>query len=71
MKKSVTIEIDEEIFNSLNQRAKKQFFSLKEMIEDILRRSVISSKKKISAYKKLDDPLVDIFSKNKYKKRKR
>ena len=69
MKKRVTIELDEKVISRLQKRANKNAFSLKEMIEDILRRSAMSSKLS-STSGTCDDALVEIFSR-KTKKRKK
>lgn len=73
-KKRVTIELDSEIITKLEKRAKKNVLSLREQIEDIVRRSAISSRISSSSGK-CDDTLVEIFSrktkKKKIKKRKR
>lgn len=58
----ITINLEKEELKILNKRAKKNFLTLKEQIEDIIRRSCIRTSK--GAYKpiKVDDPLVPIFS---------
>ena len=68
-KKRVSIELDSKIISKLERRAKRNAFSLKELIEDIIRRSALSSR--ISSISgKSDDSLVEIFSR-KTKKRKK
>ena len=59
----ITIDITDEEKSVLKKRADKNYFSLKEQIEDIVRRSCISTKKN-SGIKpvKCDDKLVGIFS---------
>ena len=74
MKKSVTIQLEEEVFKILKKRSKKKFLTVKELIEDTIRRSTISYKKRRRPVK-VDDRLVAIFSKQnkgprKYKKKK-
>lgn len=61
----VSIELSDKEIETLEKRAKKNFLSLKEQIEDIIRRSVIRGKS--SGYKaiKPDDRLVGIFSREK------
>jgi len=63
---SITINLDEDEKKILEKRAKKNLFSLKEQIEDILRRSAIRTKKG-KGYKaiKIDDKLVTAFSREK------
>jgi len=59
----ITVDITDEEKSVLKKRADKNYFSLKEQIEDIIRRSCISTKKR-QGYKKIkiDDRLVSIFS---------
>lgn len=68
-KKRVTIELEQKIISKLERRAKRNVFSLRELIEDIIRRSALSSRI-FSASGKSDDSLVEIFSR-KTKKRKK
>lgn len=44
MSKRVGVDLDSGIYNELQKRANKELLSLKELIEDILRRSVVQSK---------------------------
>ena len=60
MKRSVTIELDEKVIARLQKRARKNMLSLREMIEDIVRRSAASKTATISG--DADDALVGIFS---------
>lgn len=71
MGNSITINLDSELYNQLEKRAKKEFLDINELVEDIVRRSMISYSKtsKISD-KNVDDTLVKIFSRSK-KGRKR
>lgn len=62
---SITINIDEDVKKVLQKRAKKNIFSLKEQIEDILRRSAINYKSGTRLSIKVDDPLVAVFSREK------
>ena len=59
-KRSVTIELDEKVIARLQKRAKRNMLSLREMIEDIVRRSAASKTATISG--DADDSLVNIFS---------
>lgn len=62
-KNQVTLFLSTEILEALEKRAKKSMFTVSEQIEDILRRSTVSQRKKKSIYdEKLDDALVSIFS---------
>ncbi len=62
---SITITIDEEVKKVLSKRAKKNMLSLREQIEDIVRRSAVRTKsgKKYRAIK-VDDKLVAAFSRD-------
>ena len=68
----LSIEISEEEKKILKKRADKNFLSLCEQAEDIIRRSCISAKRKTPALSsKVDDALVGIFSRQKTKKKKK
>lgn len=68
----ITIEITDEEKALLEKRAKKSYFSLKEQIEDIVRRSCISTKKRAGMKKiKIDDRLVSIFSRQRSGRKKK
>lgn len=69
----VTIDITDDEKKILKKRADKNYFSLKEQIEDIVRRSCISAKKKQGIkIIKVDDKLISIFSRERRgRKRKR
>ena len=43
-KKRITVELESSVFKELQRRAKKEFLSLRELTEDILRRSAVMSK---------------------------
>ena len=59
----LTIDIGDDEVKILESRAKKNYLNLKEQVEDIIRRSCISSKKRASMKAiKVDDNLVAIFS---------
>ena len=67
----LTINISDEEKAILNKRAEKNFLSLKEQVEDILRRSCISTLKKSGLHKiKIDDKLVAIFSRERRGRKK-
>ena len=62
----VTILLDETEVKLLKKRAKGNLFTLKEQIEDIVRRSCVSFSKKTGTKTiKVDDKLVGIFSRKK------
>ena len=61
----ITIEITDDEQKILKKRANKNYFSIKEQVEDIVRRSCISQKNKSSMKEvKCDDKLVGIFSRS-------
>lgn len=66
IKNQVCIFLSNEILSSLEKRSKKNMLTLSEQVEDILRRSCISGKKKINN-EKLDDMLLTCFSRKKIK----
>jgi len=68
---SITIQLSDEEATILEKRAKKNFLTLKEQIEDIVRRSAISYKKGTVRKIKVDDRLVDIFSRQKTGRKKK
>lgn len=74
---AITISIDEKVKKVLERRAKKNLLSLREQAEDIIRRSAANYKLGTSTTAKVDDKLVEIFSRHKKhkgsrkKKRKR
>ena len=69
LKKSVTIELDDRVVAKLKKRAKKNMLSLREMIEDIVRRSAVLSGG-VSISGDSNDAFVNIFSrKTKLKKK--
>jgi len=61
----ITIELDDEEVKILNKRANENLLSLKEQIEDIIRRSCITFTKNKTPKFKIDDRLVGIFSREK------
>ena len=71
---SITINISEHEKKLLKERAKRNLFTIKEQIEDIIRRSCRSQKsrsKSQSREPKIDDKLVNIFSKPRKSKKKK
>ena len=62
----VTINIDEDVKKIIAGRAKKNLLTLREQIEDILRKSAVRTKTGLSYSRlKVDDRLVGIFSREK------
>ena len=66
----ITIQLDEDELKILKKRAKKNLFSLKEQIEDIVRRSCANTKPSRRPFK-VDDKLVGIFSRQKSGRKKK
>ena len=67
----ITIDISDEESEILEKRAKANYLDLKEQVEDIVRRSCISSKRK-SKLKliKIEDKLISIFSRERRGRKK-
>jgi len=68
-KNKVTIYLDNDLLKMIDKRAKKNMLTLPEQIEDILRRSCLSLKKKPLISGKIDDLLVSIFSRQQRRKK--
>ncbi len=64
-KRSINISIDPEVLLALEKRAKREFMPLRELITDILRRSVIASKRKGYEEPKTEDKFIEYFSRHK------
>jgi len=69
-KNSISLDIDKDLYKNLETRAKKNLMSVRELASDILRRSMISYKKGNKTALKIDDALIQIFSRDKRKTRK-
>ena len=66
MNKSVNLRLDSLLYNELEKRAKKEFLQVDELIEDIIRRSMLTYKRGIaSGDKKEDDKIIGICSRSK------
>ena len=62
----ITINIDEDVGRILKKRAGKNLLTLREQIEDILRKSAVRTKSRKSHRAiKIDDRLVSVFSREK------
>jgi len=59
---NITVSIDEDAKKVLEKRAKKNMFTLREQVEDIIRRSAINTKTGTKSSIKVDDKLVHVFS---------
>ncbi len=72
LKNQVCIFLDDEILKALEKRGKKNMLSVSEQIEDILRRSCVNVKTGYPQKIKVDDALIEIFSRErKGRKRKK
>ena len=61
----ISIQLDDEEVKILEKRAKKNLFTLTEQVQDIIRRSCISTKTTTTSRFKADDKLVEVFSREK------
>lgn len=68
---SITINLDDKEKKILMKRAKKNLFSLREQVEDIVRRSCISSKNRGKRAFKTEDKLVEVFSRDRRGRKKK
>jgi hypothetical protein len=69
---TLTVSIDEEVKKVIAKRAKKNMLSLKEQIEEIIRQSAIRTKSGTGVSQvKIDDRLVEVFSRNKKGRKKK
>jgi hypothetical protein len=66
-KNKVCVFLDSNMLKILEKRAKRNLFTLSEQVEDILRRSCLNVRPS-QAKEKIDDMLVSLFSRRKYKK---
>jgi len=64
-KNQICIFLDTEVLKKLEKRAKKNMFTIPEQIEDILRRSCIMGSGTSVSKEKIDDLLVECFSRSK------
>jgi hypothetical protein len=62
MKSTVNIRLDNDMLKLLKKRAKSEFLRVEELIEDIVRRSMVSYVGKPKTGFKVDDKLVGMFS---------
>ncbi len=69
---SLTISLSENLMNIVKKRAKKNLQQPAELVEEIVRRSMLSYRDygRSGADNITDDKLVNIFSRKKYKKKK-
>ena len=68
----ITISIDEDVKKIISKRAKANLLTLREQIEDILRKSAVRTKKSGKyAYIKVDDKLIAVFSRERRGRKKK
>jgi len=67
----ITIDLTKGEMDVLKKRAKQKYLDVKELVEDIIRRSCIRTKGKTKSRFKCDDKLVHIFSREKRTKKKK
>ena len=68
---TVTISVDAEIQKIIGKRAKKNLLTIKEQIEEIIRQSAVRTKSGLgTSVSKIDDRLVDVFSRHKKGKKR-
>lgn len=67
---TITVNIDEEVHKVIGKRAKKNMFTIKEQIEEIVRESAVRTKAGTTEGMDSDDRLVEIFSRKKRGRRK-
>ncbi|HVY01452.1 MAG TPA: hypothetical protein VHA12_01675 [Candidatus Nanoarchaeia archaeon] len=60
--KTISVNVDSELYSLLEKRAKKELCDVDDLVIDILRRSMVSYKKSVSVEDKTDDSLVRVFS---------
>ncbi|MBU2496452.1 MAG: hypothetical protein KJ767_00130 [Nanoarchaeota archaeon] len=71
---TISIKVDNDILKELERRAKKEYLTIKELIEDIIRRSAITSKaRKTGSIPKVQaGKFIEYFSRYQpYKRRKK
>ena len=66
----ITIEFDDKVIRKLKKRAEKNLLSIREQIEDIVRRSTVNFGSAIRRIK-IDDRLVGIFSRQRSGRKKK
>lgn len=61
--KRIYLDFDDELISAINRRAEKNLMSPEKQIEDIVRRSMVSFRKKATnSDSKVDDSLISVFS---------
>jgi hypothetical protein len=69
-KERIAINLDRGVIEIIKKRAKKNFLTLEEQIEDIVRRSCVNQKKLKAPSEKIDDLLLSIFSRKRTGRKK-
>ncbi len=68
----ITISIDEDVKKIISRRAKDNLLTLREQIEDILRKSAVRTKSSEKyRYIKVDDKLIAVFSRERRGRKKK
>lgn len=68
---SISINLEKDLFSVLKKRAKKNYLSIQELVEDIIRRSMLSYAKRSPTGLKVDDKLIAIFSRERRGRKKK
>jgi len=72
MATSLILKVDKDLYKALKKRADKDYLDVEGLVEDIIRRSMLSyKKKKTPADQKTDDKLVGIFSRSRRGRKKK
>jgi len=67
----ISVQLDDEEVKILNKRAKKNLLTLTEQVQDIIRRSCVSSKTGTTSTFKPDDRLIEMFSRERRGRKKK
>lgn len=61
---NINIDLEKELYDEVNKRAKKNYQTIKELCQDIIRRSMITYKRSggSKVVDKTDDSLISVFS---------
>ena len=72
MAKSLILKVDSDLYRALKKRADTEYLDVEGLVEDIIRRSMLSYKKRAtSTNPKIDDRLVGIFSRSRRGRKKK
>ncbi|MBN1176036.1 hypothetical protein JXA48_05320 [Candidatus Woesearchaeota archaeon] len=67
----ISVQLDDDEVKILEKRAKKNILTLTEQVQDIIRRSCVSSKTTTTSRFKPDDALVEVFSRERRGRKKK